>query len=63
MIADTDTPIIDPPNTQPQIDIPKLSIETSDWAWNAIQAERTPASISLLSPVRFLRLKIARFKI
>ena len=61
--ADTDKPMIEPPSTQPQIEIPKLSIETNDWAWKAIHDEKIPASISLLFSVRFLRPKIARFKI
>jgi hypothetical protein len=31
-LDETDKPIIEPPNTQPQIEIPILSIETNDWA-------------------------------
>ena len=32
VLQDTERPIIDPPNTHTQIDIPMLSMETSDWA-------------------------------
>ena len=32
LFEDIDNPIIEPPNTQPQTEIPILSIETKDWA-------------------------------